>query len=129
MYLFDTSFVIDLLRHEKKAVEFARKADDESRLKAISVVTYHEVMRGLFFIGNEQKIVQGEAALSRFDIIPYSMEIAKVAAKIDANLAKSGQMLSFPDVVIAATAIFYGLKLVTRDKHFSRIERLEIEGY
>lgn len=129
MYLFDTSFVIDLFRHERKAVEFARKADDESRLKAVSVVTYHEVMRGLFFIGDEQKVVQGEAALSRFDVLPYSTEIARVAAKIDANLAKSGQMLSFPDIVIAATAIFYGLKLVTRDKHFSRIEGLEVVSY
>ncbi len=92
MYLFDTSFVIDLFRHEKGAVEFARKADDEGRLKAISVVTYHEVMRGLFFTGDEQKIAQGEAALSRFDVPPYSTEIARVAAKIDAELAKSGQM-------------------------------------
>ncbi len=126
MYLFDTSFVIDLFRHDEAALDFARKADSEGYLKAISVVTFHEVMRGLYFLNSEDRVAKGEAALRRFDILPYSENIAKVAAKIDAELARSGQMLSFPDVVIAATAVFYGLKLVTRDSHFERIRGFDV---
>jgi tRNA(fMet)-specific endonuclease VapC len=129
MYLFDTSFVIDLLRHEKRALEFAKKADEIAGVKAISVVTYHEVMRGLQFLGDEVKASRGEKALNKFDILPYTIEIAKKASKIDAQLMKSGLTISFLDVVIASTAIFYGLKVVTRDKHFGRIEGLEVVGY
>jgi len=39
------------------------------------------------------------------------------------------RMGEFPDVVIAATAITYDLKLVTRDEHFKKIDGLEVEDY
>ncbi len=37
-------------------------------------------------------------------MLPYTIEVTRVSSKIDAELAKSGQMLSFPDVVITSTA-------------------------
>jgi len=129
MWIFDTTFVIDLFRHEGGALKKAEEVDSIPSTKAISVVTAHEVLRGLFYIGNEQKLRSGEAALSRFEIIPYTYEIAKKAAEIDASLAKRGEMLPFPDVVIAATAIVYDLTLVTRDEHFKRIKGLKVEDY
>ncbi len=129
MWIFDTSFVIDLFRHEKRALKKAEDVDNTLSTKAISVVTAHEVLRGLLYIGNEQKLRSGEAALSRFEIIPYTYEIAKKAAETDASLAKRGEMLPFPDVVIAATAIVYDLILVTRDEHFKRIKGLKVEKY
>lgn len=45
--LFDTSFVIDLFKHDKKALKKAEEADSLQLTKAISVVTAHEVLRGL----------------------------------------------------------------------------------
>jgi len=129
MWIFDTSFVIDLFRHEKRALKKAKDVDSTLSTKTISVVTAHEVLRGLFYIGNEQKLRSGESALSRFEIIPYTYEIAKKAAEIDASLAKRGEMLPFSDVVIAATAIVYDLTLITRDEHFRRIKGLKIEEY
>ncbi|AGK60042.1 putative nucleic acid-binding protein, contains PIN domain [Archaeoglobus sulfaticallidus PM70-1] len=129
MWLFDTSFVIDLFKHDKKALKKAEETDSSPSIKAISVVTAHEVLRGLHYIGDEEKLKLGEASLSRFEIIPYTYEIAKRAAEIDASLIKKGEMLPFPDVVIAATAITYDLSLVTREDHFKRIEGLEVEEY
>ncbi|MDI6886789.1 MAG: PIN domain-containing protein [archaeon] len=38
-------------------------------------------------------------------------------------------MITFPDVVIAATALTYDLALVTKDEHFKRIEGLKLEEY
>ena len=129
MWLLDTTFVIDLFRHERGALKKAEELDREASTKAISVVTAHEVLRGLFYLGNEEKLKIGEASLTRFDIIPYTYEIAKRAAEIDAKLVKAGEVIPFPDVVIAATAITYNLKLVTRDEHFKKIERLRVESY
>ncbi|AEA47784.1 PIN domain-containing protein [Archaeoglobus veneficus] len=129
MWIFDTSFVIDLFRHDRRALKKAKEVDNTPSTKAISVVTAHEVLRGLFYIGNEEKLRVGESALNRFEIISYTYEIAKKAAEIDASLAKRGEMLPFPDVVIAATAVVYDLILVTRDEHFKRIKGLKIEEY
>jgi|Deesub1362B_J571_1020462.scaffolds.fasta_scaffold00281_5 predicted nucleic acid-binding protein len=134
MYLFDTTFVIDLFKQEDKALKKAESADQSPVLKAISIVTVHEVLRGIYYLYEgkklEEKLTLAESALSKFDIIPYEYTIAKKAAEIDAGLVKSGKMIAFPDVVIAATSLAYNLKLVTRNKkHFERIDGLEIEGY
>ncbi len=59
MYLFDTSFVIDLFRNREGALNFAREVDGTGAFKAISIVTYHEMMRGLHHIGNKKKIAEG----------------------------------------------------------------------
>jgi len=72
MWLLDTTFIIDLFRHEKGALKKAEELDREPSIKAISVVTAHEVLRGLFYLGNEEKLKVGEASLTRFDIIPYT---------------------------------------------------------
>jgi predicted nucleic acid-binding protein len=129
MWLFDTTFIIDLFRHDKRALKKAEELDESTSSKAISVVTAHEILRGLFYIGSSHKIAAGEKALAKFDIIPYTYQISRKAAEIDAALMKRGEVISFPDVVIAATALTFGMKLVTRDEHFKRINRLEIESY
>lgn len=67
--------------------------------------------------------------MSKFNTIPYTPRIAKNAAKIDADLAKKEEMITFPDTVIAATALTYDLILVTKDEHFKRIEGLKLEEY
>ncbi len=129
MWLFDTSFVIDLFRHDERALKKAEELDESGLTKAISVVTVHEILRGLFYIGGDQKIADGEKALAKFDIIPYTYQISRKAAEIDATLMKQGEVISFPDVVIAATALTFGMRLVTNDEHFRRIKGLEIESY
>ena len=136
MYLLDTSYLIDLIRGRPEAVKIARKIDEEKAYVAISVVTMHEYLLGVFLsYWNEKEklkkmIERAEVELTRFDIIPYTTEIAKRVAEILAYLFKKGEALSLSDVIIAATAITYRLKLVTRDvRHFSRIPKLEIATY
>jgi len=136
MYLLDTSYLIDLIRGRPEAVKIARKIDEEKAYVAISVVTMHEYLLGVFLsYWNEKEklkkmLERAEVELARFDIIPYTTEIAKRVAEILAYLSKKGEALSLSDVIIAATAITYRLKLVTRDvRHFSRIPKLEIATY
>ena len=54
------TFIIGLFKHDRKAREKARKLDDETSPKMLSVVTVHEVLRGLFYIGKEEKVAEGE---------------------------------------------------------------------
>lgn len=134
MWLFDTSFVIDLFRHDPKALKKAREVDASPSAKAISTITVHEVLRGLYYLYRgerlDEKLGLAESSLGRFYAIPYTYQVAKRAADLDASLVRKGEMLGFADVAIAATAMAHGFILVTRDtKSFKRIEGLKLESY
>ncbi len=134
--IFDTTFLMDLVKGDKGAKQKAKEIDEQGTFKAISVVTVHEYLRGIYYLFSHDKkllktkLEKSEAELARFEILPYTYEIAKTAAEIDAQLAKNGQTISFSDTILAATAIHYKLTLVTRDtENFSRIQNLQIETY
>ncbi|MEM0313906.1 MAG: type II toxin-antitoxin system VapC family toxin [Candidatus Bathyarchaeia archaeon] len=134
--MFDTTFLIDLIRGDQGAAKKAKEIDEQGVFKAISVVTVHEYLRGIYFLFSrdeellKNKLERAESELIRFEILPYTYEVAKTAAEIDAYLARNGQTISFSDTVIAATAMHYKLTLVTRNtEHFSRVPNLQIETY
>ncbi len=78
----------------------------------------------------KSKLKRAEAELARFEILPYTYEVAKIAAEIDATLALEGKSISLADVIIGATTLQYKLTLVTRNvEHFKRIPELNIETY
>ena len=136
MKLFDTTYLIDLVNGDEGAKRKAEEVDAEVSFKAISTITVHEYLRGVYYIYLHDeslltsKLKKAEAELARFEILPYTYEIARTAAEIDATLARKGQSVSLSDVLLAATALSYELTLVTRDiEHFNRIPNLKIETY
>lgn len=136
MRLFDTSFLIDLVKGDEGAVGKAAEVDEERTPRALSVITVHEYLRGIFYCHSMQPAVLGkklkraEVELAKFEIFPYTYEIAKVAAEVDGVLRKNGVTLDLADVMVAATALHYKLTMVTRNvKHFKRVPELKIEKY
>jgi tRNA(fMet)-specific endonuclease VapC len=134
--LFDTSFLIDLVNGNEGALRKAEEVDAEALFKAISVVTVHKYLRGIYYLYMrdrellKSKLKRAEAELARFEILPYTYEVAKIAAEIDATLALEGKSVSLAEVIIAATTLQYKLTLVTRNfEHFKRIPELNIEIY
>lgn len=130
--LFDTSFLIDLVNGDEGALRKAEEVDAEALFKAISIVTMHEYLRGVYYLYMhdkellKSKLKRAEAELARFEILPYTYEVAKIAA----TLALEGKSISLADVIIGATTLQYKLTLVTRNvEHFKRIPELNIETY
>jgi predicted nucleic acid-binding protein len=135
MRIFDTTFIIDLVDGDESAKALAEKIDGEQGFNVISVVTVQEYLRGIYYLFSSTKVLKAklekaESELQRFEIIPYSYDIAKIAALMEAELARKGTVIGMADTIIAATALHLDLSVVTRDReHFERIPKINIETY
>ena len=136
MRLFDTGFIVDLVNADEGALKVAKVVDDEASLAAISAISVHEYLFGVYFKYIREpdelktKLISARNDLERFEVIPVTREVAEVSGRFQAELAASGSQIRINDVYIAATAARYGLSLVTRNiKLFKRIPKLKVENY
>lgn len=134
MPLFDTTFLIDLTKGDSGSVSLAKEVDSTSDMKAISVVTVHEYLRGVFYhhIGKktlDEKMRKALTDLAHFEQLEFTSSIAREAAFIDAKLFRKGNMIPYADVIIAATAMHHRIPLATRDSHFKYIDGLVVVEY
>ena len=107
--VFDTNILIDYLKGTKAAATELARFD----MKAISVITYIEVLVGL----NDEKIIRSvKDFLNSFTIITVNQQIADLSV-----LARRKHKLKIPDAIIFATAQSLDALLVTRNtKDFSQ---------
>lgn len=134
MPLFDTGYLIDLTNGDLGAVSKAKQVDAGSDVKAISVVTVHEYLRGIFYYHLEKatlkpKLSKALIDLAYFEQLDYTSKVAREAARIDAHLYRQGKKIPFADVIIAATAKHHNLPLITRDSHFDSVAELIVIDY
>ena len=96
----------------------------------ISVISYYEVCNGLYYRDAKQQLQQFKKFAAHCTILPLNQEIADLAAKIFADLRKKGKTVGHTDILIAGTAIFYELELITNNtKHFDAIEKLNMANW
>lgn len=135
MTLYDTSFIIDLVNSDEGAMELANKADEEESVTAISAISVHEYLFGIHYrfhssANFSEKLKGAIQDLEQFDILPLDFEITRISSEIHVGLVRQGKRIGINDTYIAATALRYGFKLVTRNReHFDRIRDLEIIDY
>ena len=76
---------------------------------------------------DEREIAEIDLFLAAYHVLPMNPEISRLAYNIMKTHAKANG-LDPCDAMIAATSIYEGLKLSTKnEKHFRNIEALEIE--
>jgi tRNA(fMet)-specific endonuclease VapC len=134
--LFDTGFIVDLVNADKGAIELAKTVDEETSLAAVSAISVHEYLFGIHFryqrdeVELKSKLAYARNDLDRFEVVPVTREVAEISSRIQAGLATAGSQIGINDIYIAATAVRYGLSLVTRNiRHFKRVPDLKIETY
>ncbi len=113
--------------------EVAAKLDEyllEHGRVYLSVVTYYEILNGLYFKDAKNQLAQFEKFVSLNEVLPLTSEIAKTSAGIYSDLRTKGQTVGHNDVLIAGTAIVNDLTLITNNtRHFSRIPALDIDNW
>lgn len=112
MKLLDTSVVIDDLR---------RGVFEEG---AISTITLIEVLRGL---PAEKREKTKQLLESVFDVLGIDNKTILKYCELYLELRRRGEIVPDADLLIAATAIANDLELVTRDKDFTRLQRLGLK--
>jgi predicted nucleic acid-binding protein len=100
--LFDTNILIDYLN----AVSEARSELSRYTEKAISIITWMEVMAG----AHHDLEAPTRSFLSGFDVVALDQQIAECAVGL-----RRSHRIKLPDAVIWATAQVHALLLVTRN--------------
>jgi len=95
----------------------------------ISVVTEAELRFGSVRKPEAARLHAVEEFLLRVDVLPWTSDAARNYADIRAELEKAGEPIGNLDLMIAAHALATKAILVTHDRSFRRIKRLEIEDW
>jgi predicted nucleic acid-binding protein len=98
---------------------------------AIAAITASELLVGVSY-ANEQKRAERfervETILSRYRIVPFDEEVARIYAKLYVALKKAGRPIASHDLMVAATALHQNFSVITRDKRsFPHIPQLTVQ--
>lgn len=113
-----------------------RQALDErgSDPVAIAAVTASELLHGIHRATDPTVQKRREAFVERLladlPVVPFDLVVARVHARLAAELAKTGSAIGAHDLQIAATAIALGYEVATRDERsFPRIPGLSVQRW
>ncbi|MBI4556511.1 MAG: type II toxin-antitoxin system VapC family toxin [Candidatus Hydrogenedentes bacterium] len=127
--MIDTDIIIYALKGEAWVLEEFRR--HSAHPKAISIITYGELLFGaLKSERREENLARARRTGELFQVVEVTRAVIETFASLKASLGKSGAVLDDFDLVIAATAITLGYKLVTNnERHFRRVPGLEVENW
>ena len=112
------------LDFERLSAEFANEAVE------LSAVTAAELLHGVYRADanhRPQREAMVEAVLARFPVRPFDLPVSRTYARLMAERAAQGRPIAPHDLIIAATAMTHGLRLVTRDaRSFPTISALDV---
>ena len=124
--LTDTTFWVDLLeeRRDSQTGSASRSLAAHRPLALeVSIVTWGELAAGF------RSPDALDHLLSKVRVLHLHRQVAWEAGRIERELAAHGGRLGENDNWIAATARTWGLRLVSRDRAFSRVPGLNVVRY
>jgi predicted nucleic acid-binding protein len=115
VFLPDTSVLIDTLKRRPERTKLLRGLVAQGHSFACCAVTVAEIYAGM----HPAEAVPTEEFLSTLIWVETRFAIAQKAGSLRYDWARKGMTLALTDTMIAATAIHYGLTLITDNrKHF-----------
>lgn len=126
-YLVDSDVCIHAVRRGNESLIRMVRAIRPEGL-AISVVSYGEVLEGVLYsrerLANLQK---WRGFVAGLDVLDVTLGIADLWADLRGALRARGNVIADNDLLIAATAIRFGMTLVSGNlRHFGRVPGLDL---
>jgi predicted nucleic acid-binding protein len=128
MVSLDSSFVIDLLAGERRAIEKARELDRTGEPRWITAPAAAEVLVGAYRLGGAY-LTRTRQLVDSLPLLPFDRASSHEAGRLGSELAARGTSVSGAELFIAAITRRHGERLLTRDQTFGRIPGLAVEGY
>jgi tRNA(fMet)-specific endonuclease VapC len=127
--LIDTSLFITIERTGQRPDALLEQFGEEP--VAIAAITASELLHGVHRANTGLRRRRREhfvgIILRSVLVLPFTLETARIHARIWADLVKRGTIIGAHDVLIAATALTHDLTLVTGNvRHFERVELLRL---
>ena len=110
--LLDSTVLIDMLRDRSNRRSLIRDLATNGEQLTTSAMNVGEVYGGT--LPAEERITG--ALLGSLEIYPISASIARRAGSLQFAWARKGRTLGLPDMIVAATALEYGLTLMTDNR-------------
>lgn len=128
-YLIDTDTIISALRGDDKVLE--KFKENKNIPISISMITYAELIFDAKRSQNEQKnMIKVNHIRDIYPIEELNEGVMEVFADIKAKMFEKGIRIEDMDLLIASTAIYNELVLVTNNtKHFKNIPNLKLENW
>ena len=129
--ILDTSFVIDLMRGAKKAVEKLEEFERSGEAIYLTAPTIYELFLGIALSrASDSEKQRVEEVLREQVVLPLDEDAARAAGELQGELMREGVPIDPLDALIAGIAVARGERVATRNvKHFSRVRGVEIVGY
>ena len=128
-YLIDTDIIIFALRKDKSVL--IKFEENKNIPISISMITYAELIFGAKRSQNEQQnMIKVRHIRELYPIEDLNEGVMEVFADIKAKMFNNGIRIEDMDLLIAATAIYNYLTLVTNNvKYFEKIPYLKLENW
>jgi predicted nucleic acid-binding protein len=129
-FLFDTDAISEVLRKKPVPAYLRWLAGIPRAEQFTSAVAVGELFRGAFRSTEPKRHLENieSRVLPALTILPYDVPVARLYGEIQAQLSGAGKILDDADLQIAATAIHYGLEMVTGNlQHFERIPGIRLQ--
>ncbi len=129
-YLLDTNVCIKILNGSNKNILNKIETIKNNEILIPSIVRF-ELYYGAYKSTIPTKTTNTlNRFLNSFETIEFNDSIAEIAGRLRADLAQKGTPIDPYDIIIAATAIYTNLTLITHNKkEFSRIISLKKEDW
>lgn len=121
LILIDSSVLIYYYRKTNKEKTHLARIIETDYIMAVSVITQFEV-----YVGTKPDNKPfWDNLFESITILPLDSSIINTALMINESLKKQSKQIAFPDLLIASTAVYHQIPLITlNQKHFNRIDNL-----
>ena len=124
----DTDIIIDYLKETKETENLMKKLYNKFDEIVLTTVTIYELLVGVEYLGGKDRD-DVETVIRNSSILLLDEIASREAAKITAELKKSGQQIGIADELIAAICKTYDICLLTKNiGHFQRVRDLKVIG-
>jgi len=126
----DTSFIVDLLRGKKEALQKLDEMEAQEIPLSTTEINVLELYRGAYLSRKtHENLEEIKKLLECFQVLKLEESVYEVFASLSASLLSRGKAIGAFDELIASIVLCYDEKIITRDNHFKEVPELEVITY